>query len=61
MIPGEDVLVLFEESYQRLVDMWTSEGADLSHSVRSGIVEKYFFKFFNRLCYCSLFFYVYGL
>ena len=61
MIPGEDVLVLSEESRKRLADMRTSEGANLSCSVRSGIVEKYFFKFFNRLYYCSLFFYVHGL
>ena len=61
MIPGEDVLVLSEESRKRLADMRTSEGAELSRSVRSGIVEKYFFKFFNGLYYCSLFFYVHGL
>ena len=61
MTPGEDVLVLSEESRKRLADMWTGEGADLSRSIWSGIVKKYFVKFFNGICYCPLFFYVHDL
>ena len=60
MTPDEDVLVLSKESRKCLADMQTGEGVDLSHLFRSRIFEKYFFKFFNGLCYCSLVFYVHG-
>jgi len=61
MISSVDVLVLSKETRQCLADMRIGESADFSRSVWSGIVEKYFFKFFNGICYSTLFFYVYGL
>ena len=61
MASSKDILVLFKKSHECLADPWISKSGDPSHSIWSGVVEKYFFKSFNELYHRPLFFYVHGL
>ena len=61
MAPGKYILILFEKSGESQVDRQTGEGTNLDSSIRLGVVKKYLFKPFNRLCHRSVFLYVHGM
>ena len=61
MALGKDIPLLFQECHECLTKWWAGKGANLGHSLTSGVIEEYLFKLFNGLCKHSLFFYAHGL
>ena len=61
MAPGKDILVLFKEGREHLMNGWTGEGGNPSCLLKSKVIEKYVFQLLNKLCNRPLLFYAQSL
>ena len=61
MTLGKHVLILLEESYERLVNRWAGKSANPRGFVQFGAIKRYLLELLYGFCPRPLFLYAHGL